>query len=290
MVHSDLPSFFRSADAASLDGQRRYLSQIRWQLAALLAAAGAGALSVVLGTWLGWVAGASFIIAAMLRLHTGHARYDRRWYQGRAAAESAKTLAWRFAVGGRPFSLTVTDEEARRTFVEQLAATAWIARDVAIAPDPADGAEVTVGMQRLRRADLTERMSAYRTGRLEDQRSWYARKAKENLESHRRWQRVAFGSEVLGALYAIGIATGHLAVDALGAIGVVAGATIAWMNVKQYWNLSTAYSVAAQELGQVLTLANQPFTEVEWAEFVDESEEAISREHKLWVASRGVLR
>lgn len=290
MVHSDLPSFFRSADAASLDGQRRYLSQIRWQLAALLAAAGAGALSVVLGTWLGWVAGASFIIAAMLRLHAGHARYDRRWYQGRAAAESAKTLAWRFAVGGRPFPLTVTDEEARRTFVEQLAATAWIVRDVAVAPDPADGAEVTVGMQRLRRADLTERMSAYRTGRLEDQRSWYARKAKENLKSHRRWQRVVFGSEVLGALYAIGIATGHLAVDALGAIGVVAGAIIAWMNVKQYWNLSTAYSVAAQELGQVLTLAHQPFTEVEWAEFVDESEEAISREHKLWVASRGVLR
>ena len=289
MLESELPAFFRSADAASLEGQRRYLSQIRWQFAAILAAAVAGALSAVLGAWLGWVAGASFIVAALLRLNAGHARSDRRWYQGRAAAESAKTLAWRFAVGGRPFPVSRKDDEARRTFVEQLAATTEIVKDVAVAPDPADGSEITERMELLRSADLAARMDAYRTDRIEDQRSWYARKASENLALHRRWQQAVLATEILGALYAIGIAAGIFAVDALGVFGVVAGAVIAWMNVKQFWNLSTAYSVAAQELGKVLSLSYQPFTEEEWAAFVDESEEAISREHTLWVASRGVL-
>jgi hypothetical protein len=49
-----------------------------------------------------------------------------------------------------------------------------------------------------------------------------------------------------------------------------------------------AYSLTSQELAAVRSDWDADRTEEEWAEFVDEAEEAISRKHTLWRASRGV--
>ena len=57
---------------------------------------------------------------------------------------------------------------------------------------------------------------------------------------------------------------------------------------KQHPNLATAYGIASQELASIATeLATLPGEE-RWAAFVGQAEEAISREHTLWRASRGL--
>ena len=50
--------------------------------------------------------------------------------------------------------------------------------------------------------------------------------------------------------------------------------------------LATAYAVAHHELGLIASRIDEIAAEADWARFVDESEEAISREHTLWRASR----
>jgi len=105
----DLPEVFHTADQSSLSAQARFLTSMRVQLAALAAAAAFGAYS---WHWPGtgtdvaaFVAACAFTVAGVVRATSRNRRLERTWYDGRAAAESAKTMAWRYAVGGKPFPL-----------------------------------------------------------------------------------------------------------------------------------------------------------------------------------------
>jgi hypothetical protein len=69
-----------------------------------------------------------------------------------------------------------------------------------------------------------------------------------------------------------------------GAAALAAGS--AWFAVRQYETLGRAYVFAATELSvihQRLLLAGED----SWAQEVADAEEAISREHTMWRASRG---
>jgi hypothetical protein len=74
-------------------------------------------------------------------------------------------------------------------------------------------------------------------------------------------------------------------VDVLGLAGALTAAGVAWVQTKQHQTLASAYAVASQELSDIDSRVNQPSAEREWAHFVDEAEQAISREHTLWRAS-----
>ena len=66
------------------------------------------------------IAGVAFSAALLAELYLLRRRPDRLWYDGRAAAESAKTLTWRYLVGGNPFGLTeVSEEEAERLLLHR---------------------------------------------------------------------------------------------------------------------------------------------------------------------------
>jgi hypothetical protein len=77
----------------------------------------------------------------------------------------------------------------------------------------------------------------------------------------------------------------NLGVDAMTIMASGAAGVIAWTESKQSSALATAYAVAAQELSEIASCFEQRFTEDEFAVFVEQSEEAISREHTLWRAS-----
>ena len=62
----------------------------------------------------------------------------------------------------------------------------------------------------------------------------------------------------------------------------------AWLQTKQHQTLATAYTVTALELASVRSKIAYQNNEADWAKFVSDAEEAFSREHTLWKASRGV--
>jgi hypothetical protein len=66
----------------------------------------------------------------------------------------------------------------------------------------------------------------------------------------------------------------------------VASALIAWLQLKQHKELAQSYAVAEIELGFIEEKARHVMTDREFSDFVSDAENAISREHTLWIARR----
>jgi hypothetical protein len=136
--------------------------------------------------------------------------------------------------------------------------------------------------------DFDSRRQFYLEGRILDQQGWYSRKAKWNKARASRWLIVSFVFEITGVVGGALRAFGVLDLDLLGLLAAAAATVAAWVQSKQYDTLATAYGVTALELASVASEAEAVATEETWGHFVGGAEEAISREHTLWRASRGL--
>lgn len=288
IAERDFPALYRAADRNSLHGQRRYLTATGLRLTMLVAAAIFGLFSWRTGGGdvAGIAAAAAFGVALLSELYLLQERPDRVWYDGRAAAESAKTLTWRYLVGGNPFSkASLSDQDAEQLLVDRFGQIARDLRGVHLVPVSGGAEQLSDAMRKVRDLPLNARRDTYRRGRIEDQRDWYTRKARWNEQRATRWSLALTTLEAVGLVGAVLKATGTVDVDLLGLAGALVAAGVAWSQAKQHQTLASAYAVASQELATIGARINRPSTEQEWAHFVDQAEDAISREHTLWRAS-----
>jgi hypothetical protein len=233
-------------------------------------------------------AGALIFFALVIRLIRFFGHFDTKWYEARAVAESAKSVAWRYAVGGRPFGLTDNPQDPNKLANTR---SSDILTDVgkrwrvggSITAD-----QITDVMRELRSQSLDVRRKAYLVDRIRDQRDWYTKKQRVN---HRRalfanWALVIleFLGIVFAVLQALGIVTLNL--QTLAAALITGG--IAWTQAQRYQDLSASYGVAASEAAALegAPQVHEMVKEDEWAAFVDSAEAAFSREHRLWRAVR----
>jgi SMODS and SLOG-associating 2TM effector domain 3/SMODS and SLOG-associating 2TM effector domain 1 len=285
---ADLPAAFRSGDLASLTGQRQALAQVRWTLWLGIIAAAAGIASWRVGEAdldvLAAVGVAAFIGALILTIRLRAQGSEARWYRGRAIAESVKTLAWRYAVGGDPFgSESTTDVDAE--FVQRVKDVIKGASDVWLVPIA--GEQITDAMRDLRTRPLSDRRDAYITGRVNDQEGWYTGRAQANQRSAGKWSGIAVAMNVAGVAAAVSRLVGWTDVDLLGVAAAAAGGATAWAQLRQHHVLATSYALAAQELSLVRAKLRSVTDERAWALAVSDAEEAISREHTMWLAQHG---
>ncbi|WP_252974361.1 DUF4231 domain-containing protein [Janibacter melonis] len=282
----DLPGVHDAADEASATGQTTYLVLSASRLISLLLAAIAGAIAFVLpgGQWLGWFVLVAFFVAGVSELALITVQPERSWYAGRAIAESTKTLAWRYAVGGQPFPLTLQEAQAEsllRSRISQVLDKGKDRLDLSSKP-----LVVTPSMKQLRASAFEARRDAYLELRTRDQRKWYSDKAKSNAA----WAttgRYALLAGEFGAVVAAALALqADRLVDFAGIVAALVASGAAWLAIKQHSQLTSAYRVAAIELAlQEEVLA--AVAEEKWPQAVADAEEAISREHTMWLASRG---
>ena len=285
-----MPGLFQSADRESLRAQNQYLSRRRFELMLLVGAAVCALadtklhlfnLTVVPGSIL---AGILFLAAGLLEASVFTVRPERIWYQGRALAESTKTLVWRYAMMANPFQAGAPDSDSvlrqrLRQVVEEfpsLKSTPIVDVD----------AEITPWMRATRSSSLAVRREIYKNERIEDQRRWYSFKAVWNRRRARIWGLAAVGLQVIGM--AAGFARGFNleTLDLLSVIAVIATVAVAWLQIKQHTTLAQTYEVAAADLSTILRLFPDTNDETAWGVFVDEAENAISREHTTWLARR----
>lgn len=260
---------------------------LRLRLGGLLFAALGAAFFLTAGIpeFAGWAALTGFLLALCAELYTAIAKPDRRWYQGRAAAESAKTLAWRYAVCGDRFEAEASGVD--RVFVNELREILKDLRDLDLSSATNATEQITPRMRELRARSFEDRKRVFAEGRIEDQRGWYARKSQWNAVRLQRWTVAVITAEGLGVLGGVLVVAYSWSIDLVGLLAAVAAAITAWVQAKQHGNLATAYGITSQELASIYsTIAS--VSEAEWPEFVGQSEEAISREHTLWRATRGV--
>ncbi|BFV57754.1 DUF4231 domain-containing protein [Kitasatospora sp. CMC57] len=304
-----LPELFWTADSSSLQGQRRAVALSRWELLLLVVAAFAGSAD---GSLWAWAAALAYLLTVGLATVTGRQNPQGLWYEGRAAAESVKTLSWKYAVRAdayQPPPKTLPDAE--RLYDVQLGgvinqfgtsrAIPQLGRVQAelqswrgpLAGRPPSHPQITDTMRQLRDQPLTVRREVYLRERVRTQREWYRNKARYCTNAIRWADLLGVVLPLTGLVLAVLRALGEFSFDALGAVSAVAASVSAWAQLRQYRPQAAAYTIAASELAVIETQLTQlavdaPDAEENWARLARDAEDAISREHTTWQARREV--
>lgn len=175
------------------------------------------------------------------------------------------------------------DDEADAEVVARLRGLLGAFHDLSLPPTHQD--QITPRMRRLRSLPLRERMTEYQQLRIQEQRTWYAGKAEWNGQ-RATWYQIGLVVIELGALVtAILSAAYGLPVGAYSILAAVAVAGVGWLQIKQHRSMADAYSLASHDLGAINSTIDAVDCESAWEEFVDQAEDAISREHTLWLGS-----
>jgi hypothetical protein len=292
IAESDYPALFLAADNASRLAQRRHLTFTGVILGALVVSAALGALAGVLPSAtkalaLASTAGAalSFMLTAMRKA----LKPEKLWYSGRAVAESAKSLAWRYMTGADPYPVSLPPAEADGRFIADLQSLVKDQGQAALGFGSAfsDRPQITPRMRQVRASPLDERRQVYVAARINDQRKWYGAKARRSQTVANRYFVVIQVSQALT------LAATVLLLSSLGSrwnlggvFSALASALIAWLQVRQHEELAQSYSLAALDLGFIEEQAASVATDQELAAFVASAENTVAREHSLWIARR----
>lgn len=281
----DLPSLFRAADRASLDGQRAYTWGIRAELALMAIAATFGAVSTIgPANWqraAAALAVAALVLATLLRWVVRAERRNRAWFDGRAVAESVKTTAWRFMMHCEPYD--GEDNAATEVFAARLSGILNERRDLSLTTPSGD--QMTQRMVDARHLPFEGRRELYVEHRLDNQCQWYARRARDHRRAARRLFWFGLGCQVAAlGLAALRITDLH-AVNFVGVMTTLVAVATALNQLHAHDELNRSYALAAQELSTIKTLVDVA-DEARFPGQVTEAEGMISREHTLWMAKR----
>lgn len=288
VTDADMPQIFQAADRASLAGQKQYMAATRWRLTLVLLAAAAGIYSWRVGEGdinvLALVSLVCFVAALLIENRLWRDRPDKAWYDGRAVAESVKTLAWKFAVCAQPFPSSMPTGDAVDSFSGRVDDIRRQFRGLDLAPINAPMISEWMTFQRSR--SLRDRHNVYLKYRIHDQKDWYKGKSSYNRRRSAQWRVILFSLESLGVIGALIEALTRSGVIIVPTIAAAVGAVLAWTETKQHDFHARAYAAALSDLAKVESRLEVANSEDVWAAEVNDAEDAISREHTLWLASR----
>jgi hypothetical protein len=287
MKEEDFPALYRSANELSLESQTHFFRALRLHLVLLVVAAVLSIVSIphwsIAMLQLLALLGALFCSIYLFSKHP-----DRYWYAGRAVAESIKTITWRYVCRAEPFQ--DSDSTARNDFQQRLKAVVDQNKDIVKAhTSHLDARQITDVMSQMRTRSLEERKAIYADNRINDQLTWYAKKAASNKKTSNSffWALIAInGTAVLCAILRISfVVVPFWPTDVFIA---AAASLLSWMQAKRFSELAASYALAAHEISLIREQSLQPSTEEEFSLFVGDAENAFSREHTQWVARRDV--
>jgi SMODS and SLOG-associating 2TM effector domain 1/SMODS and SLOG-associating 2TM effector domain 3 len=214
---------------------------------------------------------------------------EQIWYGGRAVAESVKSMAWRYMMDADPYPVDLVPADAAQKFVAELKSIVKERQQLAfgLGGEFAEEPQITPRMQQLRSSTLEQRRGSYVAERISDQRRWYGGQAESNRSKANIYFALIVLSQFLGLFAAFMLITHPQSnLKFTGLFTSLAGALIAWLQIKQHKEQAQSYSIAELELGFVQQEAQYIADERALSDFVGDAENAISREHTLWVARR----
>lgn len=209
---------------------------------------------------------------------------DKSWYIGRAVAESIKTLSWRYMMKSQPFDLADADDNFMKRCSEILSAAikneGFVHKPLCKHRDI-----ITNGMVEIRSFPFDERKAVYLEDRIKDQISWYENKSKFNRVRAIASLLVIGGCQLVALIFLIFF--GKSDFDLTSVMIVIATSAIGIMEMNKYRELERSYSFTAFELNNIRNRFGLITTGEDLDIFVEEAEQAISREHTMWLARKG---
>jgi len=284
---SDYPGLYQASDNASLQAQAYYLAAIQIYLILLIAGT---VCTLFLGECIILAIVAAVILIATLftSILLAFKRFDKTWYNGRVVAESVKTVTWRYMMHAEPYH-NPEENIARSIFLTELRQILEQNKQLG---QIFTGATATMNAISSRMAEiysltLNERKSLYLKDRIDDQLSWYAKKANSNKKNASRWFVIMCAAQAFALiLVLIRIAKPAWHYLPINALIVCAGVALTWMQTKKFQDLSMAYSLTAHEISILREDSQNISNEKDFSNFVNDAENAFSREHTQWQVRR----
>lgn len=281
----ELPALWRAADNASAASQARFFRIKIFELIGLAVGAASG---LIPGSWAGGLGPAVSIVAFLsvivLQASRLGAKAESLWYDARAAAESIKSAAWQYAVGGEAFR--IESQDADMLFVTRLREVLANVPKLDIGPASSATAGVTPVMASIRLMSQVDRAHVYQQLRIDDQVRWYAKKAAWNRTRGHMFTVITIAVEAAAILAGLVRFKLEADTDVLGLLAAVAAGLIAWSQAKKYAFLAESYTVTSHETNLVAATVKSPVPEGQWSQSIHDAEAAFSREHTMWQARR----
>lgn len=291
MNHSDYPNLFKASDKASNDAQRNYLWVMRIDLISGIFGAGIAIYNINSSEKIFiYIFSALFLLLSLtMTIVLVVAKFEDAWYKGRALAESCKTLTWRYITCSEPFETEKALTTVKTLFINRLNAIKeeYEAFVKGLSCSLLSEKPITDRMQEIRNLALSERLYIYKKERIEDQIRWYTSKANYNQSRYSRWFAIIILAQVAALICSISLIVNiESNWNMVGLFSTIAASAISWLQLKQHQELKQAYTITVFELNQILALSDKVRSETDLSKFVLDSENAISREHTLWMAQR----
>ena len=142
-------------------------------------------------------------------------------------------------------------------------------------------------MYKNRNASFDEQKELYIQARINDQRSWYTKKAQINHLRDSRMTALMWILLALGvALAFINIISNDLPINAVGIATTASATVLSWIGAKNYGELSQSYNIVAHELSFIEDDAKHAKTEEQLIDIVLDAEDTMSQEQKIWKIKR----
>jgi hypothetical protein len=237
------------------------------------------------------VSGLFLLGALLISIFLKVKKYEDIWYRGRALAESCKTLTWRFIMCSEYFESTISHEDAEKRFIERIKAIANEFTDLnkVLNSKLLNSDVITAEMKRIRSFPLVDKKTYYLNERIQNQITWYSSNAEKSKLKYDIWFVIIIilqFSALISIVYLIEYPSSRF--NFVGLFSTVAASGFSWLQVKKYQENKEAYTTANSELNLIKAEGSRNFSEDEFSEYVLDSENAMSREHTMWLAQKRV--
>jgi len=283
ILEDSFPGLYKSADKASLESQNKYYLCLGFYLGLLVIAA-AVSFFVPAKTYGALLSALLFLITLGILIYLKTNKPDDIWYNGRAVAESVKTLSWKWMMRAEPFH---EENSAEVDFITNLKKVLKQNQSLSTCLNSTEGANepITDMMRSIRSHSFDDRKALYKNQRIDDQADWYTNKAIFNRKRASSWfwlSVLLHGTAIIMLAYRVYDSSLSLPVEVM---ATSASAVLTWIQAKKHNELNSSYSLAAHEIGFIKS-EWQSVTESEFSDFIINTENAFSREHTQWIARK----
>lgn len=295
LTDQQMPALFHAADIASKKAQGLFVNMMRANLILLVVASLTGVYSFDDFFCKKWVAIISIILLVVstgITLIVDGYKWEDVWYEGRAVAESAKTLAWRYATCAEPFLSNLSSELIDDKLREDLGLLMNNKKGLAdfMSNKDINRLYISEEMRAARTLSFQDRLNGYLIDRVLPQKEWYSGKANFNQNRRNVWFKAIVATQVAAIICGVLVASSpDTKINLTSFFAAITSAGIAWLQIRRHQELNRSYNITALELGSVYDKSRSVKSEQYLAIYIADAEAAISREHTLWLARRDVF-
>ncbi len=228
------------------------------------------------------------ILSTLFNIYILFFRPEKSWYEGRAIAESVKTLTWKFITNTKPFKISLQQEKAEQIFNENLKKIIGQRRDfyILIGQNYPDGNMISDEMISIRNCSFEERKKKYVEDRIQDQNNLYSYKTKQNALNKNISLGLIIGFQIVAIFVFIFEKNLFINYSFTSILITMTSVFMTWLQLKRFQELTDAYGITATELKFIKEKSKFILDDNQLEKYVDDTETAISREHTLWLARR----